>query len=143
VFLEAWDRNESTEWLTGVMVGVDRRVWRGLAIRGEALVQRVFQEGENAWLGGFTIGTRARWRRRTWSHVADIAVGVSDASHPLPPRGTSFNYLALIGAGIQRPLGRLSATVTGRWLHASNAGREGSHRNPDIQSLGLVFSVGW
>ena len=141
MFGEAWDYNESTEWLTGVMVGVDRRVWRGLAIRAEALVQRVFQEGENAWLAGGTVGARARWRRRTTSPVLDIAVGLSDANRPVPPRGTSFNYLALIGAGVEMPLGRLSATVTGRWLHASNAGREGNHRNPDIQSLGLVFGV--
>ena len=45
VLLEAWDLNENTEWLSGVIVGGDRRVWRGVAIRGEVLALRVMQQG--------------------------------------------------------------------------------------------------
>jgi hypothetical protein len=140
---EAWDENESTEWLSGGIAGVDRRVWRAIAIRGEVLALRVFQAGDNAWLWGVTAGPRVRWKGRALSPIVDVAGGVSDATRPVPPRGTSFNYVAVIGAGIEMPLASPLLTVTGRWLHVSNSGREGSHRNPDIQSLGVVFSVGW
>jgi hypothetical protein len=140
---EAWDLNGSTEWLGGFIAGLDRRVWRGVAIRGEALALRVWQRGDDAWLGGATIGTRMRWPRRVVSPVVDVAVGLSQANRPLPPRGTSFNYLAVIGGGIEVPVRPVFLTVTGRWLHASNNGRDGRDRNPDIQSLGLVFGVGW
>jgi hypothetical protein len=143
VFREAWDRNDSTEWLSGAILGVDRRIWRGLAVRTEALALRVFQHAEDAWLRGLTLGTRARWRRGSTSPVIDVAVGISDATQAVPPRGTSFNYLAAIGGGIEVPLRRMRLAVTGRWLHASNNGREGRHRNPDIQSLGLIVGVGW
>ena len=72
-----------------------------------------------------------------------LVMGVSVAVRKVPPRGTTFNYLAAIGAGVELPLRPAIVTVTGRWLHASNNGSEGRHNNPDIQSLGAVVSVGW
>ena len=140
---EAWDLNGSTESLAGVVAGVDRRVWRGLSVRGELLALRVMQDDADGWLGGFTVGTRMRWGSARVRPVVDVAVGLSNATRPVPPRGTSFNYVAAIGAGVEVPLRPAVVTVTGRWLHASNNGREGRHRNPDIQSLGAVVSVGW
>jgi hypothetical protein len=123
------------------VAGVDRRVWKGLAIRGELLALRVMQE-EDAWLRGFTVGTRVRGGHGRVRPVADVAVGLSSATRPVPSGGTAFNYLAVIGAGIEMPLRPAVVTVTGRWLHASNNGREGRHRTPDIHSLGAVISVG-
>ena len=142
---EAWDFNQSTESLAGAVVGVDRRVWRGLSVRGELLALRVMQDDEDGWLRGFTIGTRLRSRNGSVrpTPVVDVAVGLSRATRPVPPEGTSFNYLAAIGAGVEMPFRASVVTVTGRWFHASNNGREGRHRNPDIQSLGVVVSVGW
>jgi hypothetical protein len=140
---EAWDFNESTESLAGVVAGVDRRVWRWVAVRGELLALRVFQDDEGSWLRGFTVGTRMRWGQASLRPVVDVAVGLSNATQPVPARGTRFNYLAAAGVGVELPLRRALLTVTGRWLHASNNGREGRHRNPDIQSLGGVVSVGW
>jgi hypothetical protein len=75
--------------------------------------------------------------------VVDVAVGVSQSTKDVPPGGTRFNYLALIGAGAERRLGPVNLGVTGRWTHVSNNGREGRHRNPDIQSLGALVSIGW
>jgi hypothetical protein len=140
---EAWDLNESTESLAGVVAGVDRRVWRGAAVRGELLALRVIQDPEGTWLRGFTVGTRMRWGQGSLRPLVDLAVGLSSATQPVPARGTTFNYLAAVGAGVELPLRRARLTVTARWLHASNNGREGRHRNPDIQSLGGVVSVGW
>jgi hypothetical protein len=140
---EAWDFNESTESLAGAVAGVDRRVWRGVAVRGELLALRVIQDDEGSWLRGFTVGTRMRWGQGSLRPLVDLSVGLSTATQPVPARGTRFNYLAAVGAGVELPLGRARLTVTGRWLHASNNGREGRHRNPDIQSLGGVVSIGW
>jgi hypothetical protein len=139
---EAWDSNRSTETLVGLIVGADRRIWRGVAIRGELLALRIVQEADDAWLGGFTAGTRMRWLSRARPFI-DIAVGVAQATTPVPPEGTRFNYLAVIGAGVERSIGPALVSVTGRWVHASNNGRDGRHLNPDIQSLGAVVSVGW
>jgi hypothetical protein len=141
--VEVWDLNATRETLAGVIVGADHGVWRGVAIRGELLVLRVVQQPESAWLGGFTVGTRWRWQRDGTRPFIDIAVGLSTASGAVPPTGTHFNYLAAIGAGVERPLGSMTLAVTGRWLHASNNGRNGRSRNPDIQSLGALVSVGW
>jgi hypothetical protein len=140
VLREAWDINDKTETLVGVVAGTDRVVWRDLAVRGEILALRVRQDPDEAWLGGFTLGTRGRWRSGA---LVDVAVGMSTATAPVPSGGTRFNYLAIVGAGIEHPAGPLTLTVTGRWFHASNNGSEGRARNPDIQSLGAAVSVGW
>jgi hypothetical protein len=140
---EAWDRNQSLEWVSGAMGGIQRQVWRALAIRAEVMLLRIAQQGNDAWLRGITVGTRARWGSGPLRPLLDVAVGVSDATAETPPGGTPFNYLAVIGAGVEKPLRDWLVHVTGRWLHASNNGREGRARNPDIQSLGVVFGVGW
>jgi hypothetical protein len=143
VLAEVWDFNEGTEVLTGAVAGVDHRVWRGIAVRAEVMALRVWQDRDSAWLGGFTVGTRVRLNNQRTRPFIDVAVGLSNATAPVPPTGTEFNYLAAIGAGVEHQVGAVRVVVTGRWLHASNNGRAGRHRNPDIQSLGAVLSVGW
>ena len=140
---EAWDINESTDSLVGLGLGIDRRVWRGASLRGELLGLRVMQQPESAWLRGFTVGVRTRWRRAALRPLIDVAVGLSDSTRPVPFRGTRTNYLALIGAGVEMSVRSAMIAVTGRWLHASNNGRDGRHLNPDIQSLGVTVGVGW
>jgi hypothetical protein len=142
-FWEAWDRNEASESLAGAFVAADRLVWRGFAVRGEGALLLVSQRGDDAWLRGFTIGARKRWARHRAVPLVDVAVGVSDATVPAPVRGTEFNYLAVIGVGAEIPVGGVLVTLSGRWFHVSNNGREGRHLNPDIQALGAVVGVGW
>jgi hypothetical protein len=139
---EAWDRNERREWVAGAIAGLDRRLWRGVWARAEGLALHVAQPGADAWLGGFTLGPRFRWGTTRVRRIVDVAVGASRATTAVPLRGTEFNYLALIGAGVEVPLPTLRLSVTGRWWHASNNGREGRHRNPDIQALGVVVALG-
>jgi hypothetical protein len=142
-FAEAWDRNEASEWLSGLAAGGDRRVWRGLAVRGELVLLRVWQQADDAWLRGITVGARHRMRGGGKTMFLDVAVGVSDSTVRVPVRGTEFNYLALIGAGAEIPMGGMLFTLAGRWFHVSNSGREGRHINPDIQALGALVGVGW
>ena len=107
---EAWDLNESAESLAGVVGGVDRRVWRGLAIRGRGHAATRRQRDEDAWLRGFTLGTRgAMGTQPGLRPFVDVAVGLSDATTAVPVRGTTFNYLASIGAGVGDPDGAASA----------------------------------
>lgn len=142
--IEAWDLNESHEWLGGVIGGIDRTLWRGFALRTDGVVLRVAQNGADAWLRGFTIGTRFRWWQVAPRPFVDVAVGLANASRPTPPsRGSTFNYLAAIGAGIEVPIEGARVSIAGRWLHASNNGRYGKHLNPDIQALGVAIGVGW
>lgn len=143
ILIEAWDRNEGREQLAGAAAGVDRRVWRSVAVRAEALALRVWQAGPDAWAGGVLVGPRLRWMAPSPRPYVDVAVGWASASVPVPPRGTRGNYLAAIGSGVELPAGSVRLNLGVRWLHLSNNGREGRHRNPDIQSLGVVFGVGW
>ena len=84
-----------------------------------------------------------RWRNAGARPFLDVVVGLSDSTREVPPRGTRFNYLAAIGGGVETRWRHLVFSLGGRWLHVSNAGREGNHRNPDIQSLGVLGGVGW
>jgi hypothetical protein len=141
---EAWDFNEHKESLTGFVAGVERRMWGVLRLRVETPLVHVQQTGGDAWLRGVTVGPRVRWRRARIKPFVDLAVGMSDATRPVPLRGTAVNFLAQAGAGVQLPLnGRLSVDLAGRWVHISNNGREGRQRNPDIQALGAVIAIGW
>ena len=140
--VEAWDENDTRESLAGVTIGMDWRAWKGLAVRAEGLIVRVKQAGRDGWLRGFTVGTRTRWRRHRASPFVELAVGLSDSTTPVPPRGTAFNFLIIAGGGLEIPLGRFALALGPRWLHVSNNGRQGNHRNPDIQSLGLMVGIG-
>jgi hypothetical protein len=139
--VESWDRNETRESLTGVVAGVDRQMWRALALRVEGMLLHVAQDAPDAWLGGFTIGTRARWLRVFAHPFFDLGVGVSHATRDIPVRGTASNFLILSGGGVEIPARAFSLELAARWLHLSNNGRSGRHRNPDIQAIGAVVAI--
>ena len=67
----------------------------------------------------------------------ELDVGVSKAETYVPPRGTRFNYLALGGGGATVRLRHGGHLLAGlRWIHVSNNGLAGRHRNPDIEAVG-------
>jgi hypothetical protein len=141
-YVEAWEFNGSSEHLAGIQAGVDGRLWRGVALRGEGVVVRVRQQGTDTWLRGATLGMRARGGSP--AHVfLDTGVGFARAGEPVPPTGTRGNYLLIVGGGIEVPWSTLHFTGGVRWLHVSNGGRVGRLRNPDLQSLGAFAGVGW
>lgn len=142
-YVEAWELNDSVEHLTGLQAGIDRRVWRSMAIRAEGMVLHVHQDGDDTWLRGASLGMRARKRVRTAQLFLDIAGGWAGAGERVPPSGTKYNYLAIIGGGVEAPWSRVRVTLSARWLHLSNGGREGRLANPDIQSLGGFAGVGY
>jgi hypothetical protein len=135
-YVEAWEFNDSVEHLTGLQAGVDRRVWRTIAIRVEGMLLHVNQAGGDTWLRGASFGVRARKRASVMHLFLDVGGGWAGAGRSVPPNGTRYNYLAIMGGGIELPSSRVRATLSVRWLHLSNGGREGRRANPDIQSLG-------
>lgn len=150
-YVEAWELNESVEHLTGVQAGVDRRVWRAMAIRAEGMLLHVHQAGDDTWLHATSLGFRTRrpfdfaqgGRARTAQLFLDVAGGWAGAGKRVPPTGTRYNYLALIGGGVEVPWSHVRVTLSARWLHLSNGGREGPRANPDIQSLGGFAGLGY
>jgi hypothetical protein len=141
-YVEAWELNGSTEHLAGIQAGIDGRLWRGVALRGEGVALRVHQQGTETWLRGATLGMRAR-RGAAARVFFDAGAGFARAGERVPPTGTRRNYLLIIGGGIEVPWSTLHFTAGARWLHVSNGGREGRLRNPDLQSLGAFGGVGW
>lgn len=107
------------------------------------MVLHVHQDGDDTWLRGASLGMRARKRVRTAQLFLDIAGGWAGAGERVPPSGTKYNYLAIIGGGVEAPWSRVRVTLSARWLHLSNGGREGRLANPDIQSLGGFAGVGY
>ncbi len=142
-FVEVWDLNEAREELAGVALAVDRQVWKGLAVRAEGMILSVAQAGQDGVIGGLTIGTRVRWRRAIGRPFVELGAGLAQATTPVPARGTASNFLLVAGGGIEVPFGPVSLDLAMRWLHLSNNGRAGRHRNPDVQSLGPAIAIGW
>jgi hypothetical protein len=142
-YVEAWDRNERRELLIGMHAGIDRVVWRGVALRGESILMHVVQAHRNAWVGGATMGVRARrgGPRKSW--YLDLGGGRVVATERVPPRGTRVNYALLVGSGVELTAGATRFTAGGRWFHLSNNGSAGRARNPDIQALGGYLGWWW
>jgi hypothetical protein len=144
VLVEAWNLNERREWLVGGSAAIWWAVLDRVSLVVEIHATRVYQSPTR---NGFVQGLAPvlRWRVREsdqWSAFVELGPGISWSDTRVPPRGTRFNYLALGGGGVTRRLAARSRLVAGfRWVHLSNAGREGRARNPDIESLGPYAGI--
>lgn len=139
-WLESWNKNLATDQLVGVRVALGRdwfRGWQGLA---EIELQHVLVGRDR---DAFLAGISGLVRRRV-GHVGslqpffELGLGGALSSRPVPPRGTSFNFLLQAGGGAVQPLGPRASVIVGlRLWHLSNGGiiRNQSH-NPDIEGLG-------
>ncbi len=141
--IETWNYNISHEELWGVIPGFTYGLRDGLAFTAAWPLYFVDQRGADAWVVGATMGLRGRvFRTSRISVFWEFDVGVSRADVHTPPRGTQFNYLALGGGGATlrlRPGVHLVGTM--RWIHISNNGLAGRHRNPDIEAVGPQIGV--
>jgi hypothetical protein len=142
--VEAWNLNERREWLAGGSAAI----WWAFRDSAELVVEvqatRVYQSAPR---NGFVqaLAPLLRWhlhRAEPWTVFAELGPGISWSDTRVPPRGTRFNYLALGGVGITHRLGTHTQAIAGfRWLHLSNAGREGRASNPDIEAFGPYAGV--
>jgi hypothetical protein len=103
----------------------------------------VIQHTPGAFVQG--ISPLFRWRfadTPAWDWFVEAGPGASWSDLDTPPRGTRFNYLFQAGAGAMRRMARNQHLVLAyRFLHLSNNHREGRHRNPDLEMMGLY--AGW
>lgn len=141
--VEAWNYNISHEEMYGSFAGMTYGLRDGLALTLTAPLYYVSQRGIDSWLLGATFGVRGRiYRKSATSVFLGFEIGVSEADTFVPPRGTRFNYLALGSAGVTvrlRPRVHLLAAM--KWVHVSNNGLAGRHRNPDIEAIGPQLGV--
>lgn len=137
--IEAWNLNDQQEWLADGSAAVFWSFTRRATLLVEFHATRVAQvSSRNAFVNGLV--PQVRWRLFDipgGTLFGEFGPGISWSDTRTPPRGTTFNYLIQGTVGVTRRLGSRSHFVTGfRWLHISNASREGRGRNPDIEALG-------
>jgi hypothetical protein len=144
VFVESWNHNGSTEWLAAGLFGVLYRFADRWSLAVETNLTYVGQDGvRDAFIVGVSPLVRfdALCRDRLTLFV-ELGPGWSWSDSSVPARGTHFNYMAQAGGGVLFGGGPNVKIVTGvRWVHFSNAGREGRSRNPDIEALGGYSGV--
>jgi hypothetical protein len=136
--LETWNYNGSHEEMYGWRGGLTYGLGKGLVLTAGGPLYYVSQRGVDGWLVGAAFGVRGRvYRKQRVSAYLEFEVGISESDTSVPPRGTRFNYVALGGAGTTIRLRRGIHLLTGlKWIHVSNNGLAGRHRNPDIEAVG-------
>src|SRR5688572_30471626 len=141
--LETWNYNVSREEMLALVAGVTYGLGKGVVVKLESPLYRVWQRGTDGYLFGLTWGVRSRvLRRPRWSLFWEFEVGLSESDTFVPPGGTRFNYLAVGGGGVSwRVKPRVHALAGLRWVHVSNNSLAGRSRNPDIEAVGPVLGV--
>ncbi len=140
---ETWNYNISHEEMYAIVAGVTYGIRDGLVLTAAAPLYYVDQRGIDAWMLGVTAGVRGRLvRRGRVTAYWEVEVGISEADTDTPPRGTRVNYLALGGAGATvRIRSGLHVLTEMSWVHVSNNGLAGRHRNPDIEAVGPKVGI--
>jgi hypothetical protein len=143
VAVETWNYNASHETMYGTWQGFTYAIRKGLALKLSWPLYYVEQRGVDASLIGATAGVRGRIAGAARASLFwEVDVGVSKADSLTPPRGTQFNYLALGALGVSaRVAPRTHLLASLRWVHLSNSGIAGRHRNPDIEAIGPQLGV--
>jgi hypothetical protein len=143
-FVESWNENGSTEWLVAGLLGVLYQFADRWALAVETNLTYVGQDHvRNAFIVGLSPLVRFdAFRRGRTAVFVELGPGWSWSDGTVPARGTHFNYMAQAGGGVVFGGGPNARFIAGaRWVHFSNAGREGRGRNPDIEALGGYFGV--
>lgn len=136
--LETWNYNTSHEEMYGLRAGLAYGLGNGITLTAGGPLYYVAQRGVDGYLFGATFGVRGRvYRRGRVSVFLEGELGISESDTFVPPRGTRFNYLASGGAGTTIGLRPGLHLLTGlKWIHVSNNGLAGRHRNPDLEAVG-------
>lgn len=141
---EAWNFNGSREWWGAGSFAMSWAFKDGMALVVEFQAAGITQaEPRAAFLNGIMPMARFRLFQRGPSALfLETGAGVSWSDTVVPPRGTRFNYLIVVSAGMTHQLSRqVHAVASARLLHLSNASLQGRNRNPDIEALGGYFGL--
>jgi hypothetical protein len=141
---EAWNLNGNREWVTDATFAIWWAYGQGRSFAVEFHAAPVLQDGTGvAFVQAVLPVFRCRVleRGRTTMFV-EFGGGYSWSDRIVPPRGTRFNFLTATSVGVARRLSpQAHAVASLRWMHLSNASREGRDRNPDIEAIGGFFGV--
>lgn len=140
--------DEDTEMVSGT-VGVGYYILDNVSISAEFTAYGVDQRGDDdpvAYSGGLLLRHHLfTWNDDRNSFFLDAGFAPIEAEDPVPPGGTTFNYVTRTGLGFTFGLGEDVHLITGaRYFHLSNARREGIERNPSINAVegyvGVMFT---
>jgi hypothetical protein len=140
---EAWNYNLSDEDLFGGTATLWYPLGRNWSIGGEMLVLWVHQEPvPSTPLAGVALVGRRHFQRANLSYFVEGGGGMSYAARFVPNRGTRFNYVAEVAAGVVHATSRYAHLVASfRFLHVSNNSLAGHSRNPDIEAFGIRIGM--
>lgn len=107
-----------------------------------------FDEGfiDSTSVVGLDLLVRYHFHREgPWTFYTDGGFGLQQSSMPFPMDGTHFNFRSQAGLGFTLQLDpRARLMVGARWLHVSNAAKDGKALNPGYDGAmiysGLLFT---
>ena len=129
----------------GITAGVGYYFWDRVAITLDVSGYGFNEGHSNGAATGVTLGLRHHLLTIGKSSVfVDCSGGEIEASNDLPRGGTHLNNTIEVGLGVAHPISQDMYLLTGvRFFHLSNAGSEGSDRNPAINGIQGVLGVMW
>ncbi len=137
--------DENGEIYTG-RIGFGYYVFDGVSLSLEALGFHMnIEEGhdDEAWALGLDLILRHHiLQRENWSLFAELGGGIQQSSEPVPNGGTHFNFRPMAGVGLTWQLTDDVHLLAGaRWLHISNAGKDGIENNPGYDSAEIYAGI--
>ena len=100
-------------------------------------------EGDRGSASVYGLDLLFRWlfyRHDRWTIYLDGGAGIQQSSSPFPAAGTHFNFRPQFGIGFLYRLREEIHFLAGlRWLHISNADKDGQRHNPGYDA-GMFYS---
>lgn len=99
--------------------------------------------GYDSGAGGLDLFLRYHFLRRPdWSIYVELGGGMLISEYEFPANGTHFNFTPTAGVGFTyRVYENVRLMAGARWYHLSNAGIEGTERNPSLDAAALYAGI--
>ena len=137
--------DESGEIYAG-HIGVGYHIWDDFSINLEAFgLHMDFERGpvDEAAAYGLDLFLRYHFMKGdSWTLFGEVGGGIQQSTRPIPHGGTHFNFRPMAGMGVTWQLDENLMLMAGaRWLHISNARKDGVELNPGYDSAELYTGV--
>ncbi len=120
--------------------GVGYFICENLSLNVELITGRIdLKEGTHKSASVYGSDLLLRWyfdKSRDWTAYLEVGAGMHKSSHPFPAVGSHFNFRPQWGIGFTYSMSPDVKLLGGvRWLHISNANKDGSLRNPGFDGV--------
>ena len=127
-------------------IGAGYHPWDNVSINLEAFGGHIdFEDGSHgeAAVGGLDLLVRVHIHKGDgWTLFVDVGAGLQQSTRPLPYNGTHFNFRPQGGLGVTVRVRDNAMLIAGaRWLHISNANKDGQDVNPGYDSAFLYTGL--